>query len=267
MAALRKLEFFLLRYVPNAVTERFVTIGLIVREPGPDGSGFAAVRFTKDWREAQHLDPEIDLEMLEALERDFRQQLKETGSCEALLKRLEDSHSNIIQLSSRKSCVTTDPDKETKALESTYFEAPRVGTIRELPGKLTLRLNMTNALDKTGISDLLRDLPSAGQAKYGFKFDFGYRIGETLKFFQAVSLKASMDPGVRILANYPKIAGRIAQDMHLQSFLTAVVEDDLDRSGIEMQFMLNALEEKSIRIAAVAEMPSIAEQAKKELRA
>ena len=75
MAELKKLEFFLLRYVPDAVKDEFVNVGLVMLEPGADGAGFADVRFTRDWRRVRCLDPQADVEMLEALERDIRGQL------------------------------------------------------------------------------------------------------------------------------------------------------------------------------------------------
>ena len=37
MAELKQLEFFLLRYVPDAVKEEFVNIGLLMREVGEGG--------------------------------------------------------------------------------------------------------------------------------------------------------------------------------------------------------------------------------------
>ncbi len=267
MADLKQLEFFLLRYVPDAVKDEFVNIGLVMLEPGSNGSGYADVRFTKDWRHALCLDPLADLEMLEALERDIRRQLGEAKDRDVWLGRLKDSLSNIIQLSSTKACLAENPAREIETLASLYFERPKFGVVREPAGRQKLLAGMHNAFDREGIGELVRDLPVAVQAKYGFKFDFGYRMGETIKLFQAVSLKSSMDQGVRVLAHYPKVADRIDQDMQLQSYLTAVVDDDLDRSGDEMQFILNAMSEKSIRIAAAAEMALIAEQARRELRA
>ena len=75
MADRRQLEFFLLRYVPDAVKDEFVNIGVVMVEPGANGGGFAEVRFTRDWRRVRCLDPQADVEMLAALERDIRGQL------------------------------------------------------------------------------------------------------------------------------------------------------------------------------------------------
>jgi hypothetical protein len=49
--------------------------------------------------------------------------------------------------------------------------------------------------------------------------------------------------------------------------LTAVIDDDLDRGRDEVQFALSTMEDEKIRVAVAAEMPMIAEVARRELRA
>src|SRR5579863_122272 len=122
MAVRKQLEFFLLRYVPDAVKDEFVNIGVVMVEGGA-GAGaqrFAEVRFTRDWRRVQCLDPQADVEMLAALERDIRGQLATEGDREGLLRRLEDSFSNVIQLSPAKGCVAEDPVREIETMASIY---------------------------------------------------------------------------------------------------------------------------------------------------
>src|SRR5919109_1239162 len=111
MADLKQLEFFLLRYVPDAVKAEFVNIGLVAV-----ADGFADVRFTRDWRRVRCLDPQADIEMLEALEREIRAQLGERQNREALLKKLQDSFSNVIQLSPTKACLAEEPAREMETL-------------------------------------------------------------------------------------------------------------------------------------------------------
>jgi len=45
-----------------------------------------------------------------------------------------------------------------------------------------------------------------------------------------------------------------------------VIDDDLDRSQDAVQFALSMMEEERIRIAVAAEMPLLAEVARRELR-
>jgi hypothetical protein len=270
MAEKRQLEFFLLRYVPDAVKGEFVNIGLVMIEPGASGTGFAEVRITRDWQRVRCLDPQADVEMLEALGREIQSQLMEVRDREALMKRLNDSFSNVIQLSGVKGCLTSDPAREVEVVASMYLERMRVGVERALTGRQRILATMREAWEQAGVARFMNPFPVAPFTKAGdpFKFDFGYRIGEEIKLFHAVSLKASVDGAVMLAARYPKIAEgmRKARDP-IAPALTAVVDDGLDRNKDEIGFALGMMEENRIRVAAVGEMAGIAEAVRVELGA
>jgi len=269
MADRRQLEFFLLRYVPDAVKDEFVNIGLVMVEPGANGEGFADLRFTRDWRRVRCLDPQADVEMLAALERDIRGQLGNAHDREVLMRRLEDSFSNVIQLSPAKGCVAEDPAREIEAMASIYLETTKIGGKREASGRQRILGKMRDAFEQAGIAKFVLPVPVAPYTKPGdpFQFDFGYRVGDEIKLFHAVSLKASVDAAVLLAARYPRIVPVMSKVTAAAPVLTAVVDDDLDRGQDSVQFALSMMEDETIRIAVAAEMPIIAEVARGELRA
>ena len=65
-------EFQLLRYVPDAVRNEYVHIGVILREQGRSRRA-REVRFTRDWRRVRCLDPDADTALLEGMESELRQ--------------------------------------------------------------------------------------------------------------------------------------------------------------------------------------------------
>ena len=70
MAEKKQCEFFLLRYVPDAVKDEFVNIGVVLLETGGAGgapAGFADLRFTADWSRVRCLDRAAFVELLAAL--------------------------------------------------------------------------------------------------------------------------------------------------------------------------------------------------------
>jgi len=70
----RACEFQLLRYVPDAVRNEYVHIGVILREQGnPRGE----VRFTRNWRRVRCLDPDADTALLEGMESELRRRLEQ----------------------------------------------------------------------------------------------------------------------------------------------------------------------------------------------
>ncbi len=270
MAGLKQLEFFLLRYVPDAVKNEFVNIGMVMLEPGTNGSGFAEVRFTRDWRRLRCLDPQADVEMLDALERDIRLQLRDTRDREILLRKLEDSFSNLIQVSPTTACLTQEPRKEMETLARLYFEGPKLPAMREAFGRQKIVGSMRKAFEQAGVLALMtQEISAAPYTKPGdpFKFDFGYRVGDTIKLFHAVSLKVGVEQAITLAARYPKVMRGMEQLAQTQASLTAVVDDDLRRGEDAIQFALSAMEEEHIQVAAAAEMTSLAERARSELRA
>lgn len=270
MASRRQLEFFLLRYVPDGIKGEFVNIGVVMFEPGTDGAGFADVRFTRDWRRVRCLDPDADIAMLQALEREIRLQFGNAQDREKVMLKLQDSFSNVVQLSSGQGCLAEEPAKEIEMLSTLYLEAPHRPTVRLTSSRQQILGKMREAFEQAGVWKLLtHGIPVAPYTRSGdpLKFDFGYRVGNTIKFFHAISLKASVDQAVTLASRYPAIASSMATLAKAHPFLTAVVDDGLDRHNEQIEFALGMLEEAKVRIASPPDMPAIAEVARQELLA
>ena len=102
-------RFFVLRYAPDTVKNEFVNIGLVLMPP----AGGAQVRFTRDWSRVLCLDPEADVEVLQALEADLRDKLREmNGDHDFILRRIQDSFSNAIQPTEFQACLAESPVAE-----------------------------------------------------------------------------------------------------------------------------------------------------------
>ena len=84
MAEKRQLELYLLRFLPHALRDDFVTVGLLLVES--DG-GFAEVRFTRDWRMLQCVAPDVELEWFEIVESEIRGRLASLRRREELIRR------------------------------------------------------------------------------------------------------------------------------------------------------------------------------------
>jgi hypothetical protein len=277
MADLKQFEFCLLRYVPNVVRGEFVNIGLLLFEPQPDGFGFADLRMTSDWRRASCLDKRIDIEVLQALEADLRTQLQHPEDVGSLLHKLEDSFANLIQISPRQPCLAAEPTQELETLCSLYLEEPQLEGLpaanRQKGERAVIHAQIKDAFTRAGIWALIgTQIPAA---KYTEKkgdplvFDFGYEVGGNIRFFQAVPLKTNFNQlmAVNIAHRFPKVAERINAKKHTSSRLTAVVADDLDRTNPGIEFALDAFQDNGVKVATVADMPSIANDTRRDLNA
>jgi hypothetical protein len=138
MAELKQCEVYLLRYVPDAVKDEFVNLGVVLLETGEGDGLFTDVRFTRDWRRVRCLDPEADVELLESFEEEIRRMLQSRAAevinyrgpmsrREWLLRLLEDGLSNTLQITPAKAVLTESPQKELGELAQMYLESARHG--------------------------------------------------------------------------------------------------------------------------------------------
>jgi hypothetical protein len=270
MAEKRKFEFFLLRYVPDAVKGEFVNFGLVAIGDGASGAELIDVRFTKDRERLLCLDPQADVDLLEALHREVMGEIGQIRDRAVLLRRMEDSFSGAIQISPVMPALTEQTAvMEIDEVARMFLESPKVRRVRETAGRQKILQTMRSEFEKAGVLGLLNAVPAEPYTKPGdpFEFDFGYRVGAEIKLFHAVSLKASVDAAVTLAARYPKIQPAMAQLTATTPMLTAVVEAELDRTRTEVGFALEMMEESSIRLANTGELQAIAERARVELGA
>ena len=266
MAAQRQCEFFLLRYVPDAVKDEFVNIGVVMLEAD---AGFADIRLTRDWRRARCLDPDVDVEMLEAVGRDLRARLADVQDRDAVVAKLQDSLSNTIQLSVVKGCLTDDPRKEIEELASMYLETKRAGEKREARGRSLIVSQMRGMFEAAGVWKHMRQGIAVEQYTHKgdpLKIDCGYRSNGDVKLFHAVSLVSDVNTAKALAFSYPRIAAGILSQEQAATQLTAVVEDEIDQWDEGIQFALAVLEQSAIQVVRVREMSLVAELARKELK-
>lgn len=261
-------EFFLLRYVPDLVKDEFVNIGVVLSE---SATNFAEVRFTSDWSRARCLNAEADIDMLEAVHADLRNLFADGAtSRERIFKAINDSFSNTIQLSPTKACLTQSPQAEIEQLAKLYLESSRPRrTARARSARLEIFARMQNEFEKAGVwqSQLLRKSIAASDYTHDgdpLKIDCGYKPDGVVRLFHGLSPQTDPDSAKVLAFSYPQIAEGIRRQEKATTELTAVLSDRSD-NGDSLRFALATLERSSIQIAALSEMPAIAERARREL--
>ena len=279
MPELKQCEVYLLRYVPDAVKDEFVNLGVVLLETGEGDGLFTDVRFTRDWRRVRCLDPEADVELLESFEEEIRRMLQSRAAevinyrgpmsrRDWLLRLLEDGLSNTLQITPAKAVLTESPQKELGELAQMYLES--ASHARRAPsGRRVIYAAMREAFEGVGVWALgRRDIALANYGAKGdpLKIDFGYRPNGVIKMFQAVSLETDVDAAKVLAFSYPALREGLRRAENAGSELTAVVEDRLNREDDGIGFALATLAASEIRVAAVSEMPGYAERARVEMR-
>jgi hypothetical protein len=123
----RACEFHLLRYVPDAVRNEYVHIGVILREQGSQEA--AEVKFTRDWRRVRCLDPDADTALLEGMESELRRrfQAQPDGN---LMRLLNESLSLSVQMTESKAYLAESLPAGMDELMKMYVDPPPVSTCR-----------------------------------------------------------------------------------------------------------------------------------------
>src|SRR5271169_3945774 len=193
MASLKQCEFFLLRYVPDVVKGEFVNVGVVLLENadgGPStssGQAFTGVRFTRDWRRARCLDPEVDTELMESYEGELRRLLESRAPeiinyrgpmsrREWLLALMQESFSGALELAPMSAVLTESPGAELGKLAQAYLESAARGR-RVQTGRRMIYGAMRDAFEQTGVwSFMWKDIAVAQYSAHGdpLKIDCAY---------------------------------------------------------------------------------------------
>ncbi len=271
-AELKQCEFFLLRYVPDLVKDEFVNIGVVLSGREANYSGrFTDVRFTRDWSRVRCLDPGADIEMLEGIHREIEALLQTSDADrEQLLRRINDSFSNSIQLSPVKACLTQSPQLEIEQLARLYLQtAKRESRAAARSARQQIFAHMQDEFEKAGVWGQLRKaIPAAQYTGAGdpLKIDCGYKPNGVVRMFHALSLTSDVDAAKVLAFSYPQIAAGIARAEHAKTELTAIIEQPAgNKSAGPLDFALETLKRNFIHVATVQQMPQIAETARREL--
>lgn len=283
MANLRQCEFYVLRYVPDVVKGEFVNIGVVLLETG-EGE-FTDLRLTRDWRRVRCIDPGVDIALLEALEQDLRGKLKsrvpEIVNYKApmsrrdwLLEQIETSWAGTLQMTPATGVLTESPEAEIGVLAGAYLESPARGRQgRGARGRMAIYNAMRGTFEEAGVWALMqKDIAAEKFTRPGdpFKVDCGYQPNGVLHMFHALSLaeqvgSAQVNAAKALAFSYTEMKEGLIVKSHLESDLTAIVEDGLDVNDTSIGFALATLAESEIQLARVAEMPAIAERVRVEM--
>ncbi|MFZ0662481.1 MAG: DUF3037 domain-containing protein [Acidobacteriaceae bacterium] len=263
-------EFFLVRYVPDPVKNEFVNIGVLLREAGRPES--AVVRFTKDWSRVRCVDPDADTAMLEALESEVRRRLLEEG--QPVIKTLEDSFSNLLQITPSKACLAESMPAELEQLMALHVEVRKRENASRRSGRAAIHARMRTEFERAGVWDLMRKrIVVARYTRPGdpLRIDCGYRPNGVIRMFHAVSVEGDSEAAKVLAFSVPALTEGVRRVENAELQLTAVVEpvrdrvDDEDRLA-QYRFAVETMEAGRIRVLTTSDMGRVAETARRELR-
>lgn len=276
----REYEFFLIRYVPDAVRNEFVNIGVLLREAGGSDPGRGPMlRFTKDWARVRCLDPEADVAMLESLESEVRRRLEggESAGVKPVIEVIEDSFSNALQMTEAKACLAESMIAEVENLMRVYVEPRKVKAAARRSGRAAIQASMRGQFERARVWDLMmKKVSAATYTRPGdpLRIDCAYRPNGVLRMFHAVSLEHDTEFAKVLAYSASALREGVARVEGATLQLTAVVEplaqlraSDEDEDVVaEYRFAVETMEAQEIRVMTTTDLPRMAETAQRELR-
>ncbi len=289
----RECEFQLLRYVPDAVRNEYVHIGVVLRErAAEDRPGQTEVRFTRDWRRVRCLDPDADTALLESMESELRRRLEhEPGS--RLMRILEESLSLNVQMTEPKAYLAESMPAGMEELMRLYVDPPARERVARVSGRAAIQSRMRTEFERAGVWELLRKrIAASAYTRPGdpLRIDVGYRPNGVVRMFHAVSLDAGVSAGIgtrigagaatglemaKVLAfSAAALRAGVERVEKAELELTAVIEpaaalgatdEEPERLAI-YRFGVETMEEHRIRVLTTSDLERVAATARRELR-
>jgi hypothetical protein len=270
----RACEFRLLRYVPDAVRNEYVHIGVILREQGSQEA--AEVRFTRDWRKVRCLDPGADTAVLEGMESELRKRFvaEPDGN---LMKLLNESLSLSVQMTETKAYLAESIPAGVEELMRLYVDPAPRERVPRLSGRAAIQARMRTEFERAGVWDLLRKrIAAAEYTRPGdpLRIDVGYRPNGVIRMFHAVSLEPGVEMAKVLAFSAAGLRAGVERVEKAQLELTAVIEPaaklgatDAEPERLEMyRFGVETMEEHQIRVLTTSDLGRVAETARRELR-
>lgn len=269
--------FQLVRYVPDAVRNEFVHVGVLLREQNPrDGEAAMEVRFTRDWRRVRCLDPDADTALLENMESELRSRIGHDP--DGKLKRiLDESLSLNVQMTPPKAYLAESLPAGVEELMRMYVDPPKREKLTRPSGRAAIQSAMRAEFEHAGVWDLLRKrIPASDYTRPGdpLRIDTGYRPNGVIKMFHAVSLDPGLDLAKVLAFSAGALRAGVERVEKASLELTAIIEpsaklgaseEDPDRLAM-YRFGVETMEEHQIRVLTTADMSRVAETARRELR-
>ena len=270
----RACEFRLLRYVPDAVRNEYVHIGVILREQGSEAP--AQVRFTRDWRRVRCLDPEADTGLLEGMESELRMRF-EAEPDGNLMRLLSEALSLSVQMTEPKAYLAESLPAGMEESMRLYVEPPARERVQRLSGRAGIQAKMRTEFERAGVWELMRKRIAASEyTRPGdpLRIDVGYRPNGVIRMFHAVSLEPGVEMAKVLAFSSEGLRAGVERVEKASLELTAVIEPaarlgatDEEPERLEMyRFGVETMEEHQIRVLTTSDLGRVAETARRELR-
>lgn len=257
----------ILRYTPNLVRDEWVNIGVLLHDRARNRLELRLLEDDAELVRVRRLHPQADLDLLRALPADFEAQVAaHAGDPAAWVARLDDTLSNLLQLSPQKAVLTEDAAGELDRLYRDHVEAPRArlrpaeveNTRAGIRGRAAQVFRRAGLLERMQRGVRVEEFTEKGDP---FRLDFAYQRNGTRGFIHALAL--ARDPAqAKVLAYTAEhIRARLAS-----AELAAVTEVMPRPENDRHRFVSRLLADAGVDVVSMGELEGFSRRLRAALR-
>ncbi len=259
-------RYRVLRYTPNLVRDEWVNVGVMLEDTARGRLQTRIIEEQAELARVRRLHPGADENWLRGLQRDWDAQFVVPGlTPEAVLGKLEQSLSNLLQFSPPKAVLAEDFDAELDRLYRDHVAPPR---FRERAGLFA----NTRAWIRARVSDVFRRHRILDRMEKGvrvaeftqpgdpLRLDYGYRRNGTHGYIHALSLSRDVAQAKALAYTFSAI--RAGQP---HSEFTAITEAEPVTDNPRDQFVARLFAESKMNIVAVQHLEKFADELRPRL--
>jgi hypothetical protein len=265
---LKKCSYFLVRYVPDVVKGEFINIGVFLFCPAEQ---FLDCVFSDDSGRVKRFHPQADTEFFKLLQADFEDQIKKReGDLEGYVREMQQSYSNLIQLSPPRTCLAADLGAQLEDLFQRYVGVRLAGPTKQ-DTRMRIKLRMRDSLHRHGVYEhrlFEKHIPASQWTGAGdpFVFDYGYKPLEGAgkpngrpKLIHTLSLQRDEELAKALMWTFARVLAK--EPCHL----TVGHEDNPDPGDPVVRFSQDVLHHEHVRLVPVSRFDDYARSIRAEL--
>jgi Protein of unknown function (DUF3037) len=258
--------YYVVRYTPNLVRDEWVNIGVVLHDPAGKRLRTRLVEEESELGRIRRLHPAADQSLLRALPAHFETEIgRHTEDYGGYLARLDETLSNVLELSPRHGLLGENFDAELDRLYQEYVAPPPSRLAGWLTsGRGSILKAAREVFQKAGIlGRMRRRVPVEKFTHKGdpLQLDYGYQRNGTRGFVHAVSL--GRDPNQAKALAYT--AERVRAHLPRCEF-TAIAEAEPETENPRHQFIDRLLNDQAIALVSQARLVDWVNRLRPELR-
>ena len=243
----------ILRYTPNLIRDEWINVGVLLHDPARNALRVRMIEEDDAFARLRKLRFDAEESLLRALQSDLESQASaHKEGAAGFLQHLDDTLSNLLQLSPQKAVLSADFDSELERLYADHVAPPSVrprGAVERADTRVGIRARAGEIFRRGGIFGRMQKGLRAAEFTFPgdpLRIDFAWHNNGTRGFVHTIALARDPRQAKEFAFTAERIRARVSDCR-----FTAITETEPRRENQRHQFVAQVLAEQEIEIVPV----------------